>query len=75
MKRIEITFKSGKSIEVDVIDAYVSRSGPETNNLARMVWGHPPGGRRWLGFLDVSEVVAVVELRPGKGFEVEEAGS
>lgn len=75
MTRLEIIFKSGRRIEVDVIDEYVTRSEGLGDSLGTFRWGHPPKGRRWLSYVDRSEIVAIVELRPGDLVTIEEAPS
>lgn len=59
MKLIEITFKSGAKIKVDVVDDWSFKPA----DPASFYWGHPTEGTRWLREVALDEIASIVELR------------
>ena len=60
--KMQITFRSGAQITVDVTEFRTSRS-PITDRLIRLSWIAPDGATAWLhGVYDLNEVVAIVGI-------------
>lgn len=73
--RVQITFRSGTQIVVDVDAIQVTYNGP-TGQISRIQWNNADGGNRPLGIV-TAEVVAVVELdaQPAVADNKNEAGT
>lgn len=61
--RMQITFKSGAQITVDVDEFSTGRS-PATNELTRFGWTTPDAWTARLHTITLSEVAAIVAIRP-----------
>jgi hypothetical protein len=58
--KLEITFKSGAQVSVDVADWTLTKNG---SDLDKLEWTTPDKGRRRLVRADLNEIVCVVEVR------------
>ena len=61
--RMQITFKSGAQIEVDVEEFTTGRS-PLNNELVKLNWTTPADAAAKLHTIEIDDIVAVVALRP-----------
>lgn len=60
--KMQITFRSGAQITVDVTEFSTGRS-PVTNRLASLKWKTPDGATSWLhGIYDLEDIAAIVGI-------------
>lgn len=67
--KMQVTFRSGAQIEVDVVKFSTGRN-PLTDDLEKLTWTTPNEWTAKLQTVDLSEVVAVVALRETEGSAV-----
>ena len=64
--KMEITFKGGAHLEVDV-ESITTRADPVTSALESLKWTNPAGASRRLNFIKLSDVLAIVAVHDGGG--------